>query len=326
MHTCSGAAPAPPKRILIAECIPAFLLDPGKNKLGKHTIRAYRRILNAFRAVLDKKFPDVVYIDQLTPVHVLEYLELLSDQGRSASTRAQAYSALRSCLDFAWRSGYLRANVVRELERPSLGEHLPLLPSNNALARMLECECGGAWPAREAVIREMLLFCGPSELVSLDVEDIDLEAATVVFSRRGYGQPHPMGEYLSDALDTYLTERLARLRSRGVEAPESIRPLFLGGSFRKTLQARLTTRTLQRIVRRMAEETGVKLCTPKTLRFAHGVDIVGQGADLDVVRQLVGRKGLSAVERMKKVADDKKDMLDKNHPMAKGPKPDGRRA
>ena len=322
MSNHSEAGPSSVRRILIAVCSQAFLGELAGRKVSGHTRRAYRHNLDQLETFLMEKHPEVIYLDQIEAVHVLEFMEELYNVNLSAASRARVLSAVRACFDYAGRKGFVTQSVATEVPLPTLGQHLPILPPHQDLMRLLESDCNGAWPSRDATIKDLLLLCGPSELVSLNVKDIDLKAMRVFFPCREDDQPKPIGDYLFDELNAYMPERLARICARGVEHPESIEPLFINrdlrGIWNPLTRARLTTRSVQRIIERMTSSTGIKNCTPKTLRFSHGVHMLSSGADFNMTRELLGKRGLSSVKRMHNMANDKRGMLERTHPMARG--------
>jgi integrase/recombinase XerC len=142
-----------------------------------------------------------------------------------------------------------------------------------------------------------------SELVGLDLDDIDLVADQVLV--RGKGKRErllPVGRPAVQAVRQYLPRRDEVLRDAA--APDR-RALFLGPKGR-----RLSARTVQLIVRRYldAVSEGQDVST-HSLRHSFATHMLDAGADLRAVQELLGHASLSttqiythtSVERLKKV-------------------------
>jgi len=137
-----------------------------------------------------------------------------------------------------------------------------------------------------------------AELVGLNLSDIDFENETIRVRGKGAKERIlPLGRQEKEALQRYLAKR----KHKAAE------PVFLnrhGG--------RLTTRSVQNIVRRMLRRVaGVTATNPHALRHAFATHLLERGADLRAVQELLGHASLSTtqvythltIERLKKVYD-----------------------
>jgi site-specific recombinase XerD len=154
---------------------------------------------------------------------------------------------------------------------------------------------------REKAILETLYGSGlrASELVGLNVSDIDFVADEIRVSRRhgkgGKERTVPLGWAEKEALDKWL----AKCTHKDAD------PVFTNNN-----GGRLTTRSIQNIVRkallRVADATATN---PHSLRHAFATHMVERGADLRAVQELLGHASLSTtaiyshvtVERLKQV-------------------------
>ena len=113
--------------------------------------------------------------------------------------------------------------------------------------------------------------------------------------------------------------RICRSAASGWRRRGSRRDALLLESARVKGNGRLTTRSVGRIVKRMALAHGMAPEThPHTLRHAFGTHMLEEGADLRAIQELLGHERLSTTQRytqltVRQVAE----VYDRTHPRAK---------
>jgi integrase/recombinase XerC len=129
-----------------------------------------------------------------------------------------------------------------------------------------------------------------SELCGLKLGAVSLDAGVVrVLGKGGKERVVPVGEAALAALDAYLTARGA------AGGPLFVNPR--GG--------RLTARGMHRIVTRQARAAGiVRRVTPHTLRHTFATHMLGEGADLRLIQELLGHARLSTTQRYTHVSPE----------------------
>ena len=192
-------------------------------------------------------------------------------------------------------------------------------------------EGAASWPARDRAILEVLYGCGirNAELTGLNLNDIHWANEAILV--RGKGQKQrlvPLGDAAAQAIRAYLAERAARLAAldegKGAATPALFLNLQLRGlgkaSAGKSLgQARLTTRSVGRIVKRIAVRRGLSADVhPHTLRHAFGTHLLEEGADLRAIQELLGHERLSTTQRYTQLTTAQLTVVyDRTHPRAK---------
>jgi len=153
-----------------------------------------------------------------------------------------------------------------------------------------------------------------SEACNLDLEDVsssDSEAEVKV--RQGKGRKDrivPIGRKATEALSAYLIRRTAWL----IAAKKGATPaLFLTPRGR-----RLDPRTVRRLLARREAATGVRPVSPHALRHSFATHLLGEGADLRSIQEMLGHASLQTTQRYAHVnIDHLMAVYDKAHPRSR---------
>lgn len=148
---------------------------------------------------------------------------------------------------------------------------------------------------RDHAILELFFSTGLrlSELCSLN-RDLDLSKDE--FSIRGKGDKVRV-VFISDNARTALREYLKARK-------DFAEPLFAGMSFKKSADARLTPKSIQRIVKQYATIAGIsKRVTPHVLRHSFATDLLSNGADIRSVQVMLGHANIATTQVYTHVTD-----------------------
>ena len=276
----------------------------GERGASAHTLRGYATDLAEFRRFL--RMARVAGWHDVDARTLRAYLAWLHGRGLAKSSIARKLAAVRSCFRFLTRRGVLPANPARHLRTPRLGRRLPsFLPkdeSKDLLDATFEASDAGR---RDRALLELLYASGlrVAECCGLDLEDVDRRHGTVrVLGKGNRERMVPVGDAALAALDDYL-------EGRGAAA---------GPLFRNSRGKRLTTRSVHRIVRRRARAAGIdRRVTPHTLRHTFATHLLGEGADLRLIQELLGHRRLSTTQRYTHVSPEHlMKVYDSAHPRA----------
>jgi integrase/recombinase XerC len=295
---------------------------------SEHTLRAYDRELRAFAAYIAERHASLQSAERIEHTHIRAYLGTLLERGLSKASTARALAAIRSWFKWLARAGHVQQNVASLVATPKLPKHLPRVPSIEQMNRVVDSvdEEAASWPARDKAILELLYGCGirNAELTGLNLNDIHWANESILV--RGKGNKHryvPLGDEAAQALRAYLAERSARLAARGKlnghSTPALMISLQLRGLSRPGGDARLTTRSVGRIVKRIAIQRGLSADVhPHTLRHAFGTHLLAEGADLRAIQELLGHERLSTTQRYTQLTTTQLEKVyDETHPRAR---------
>ena len=238
------------------------------------------------------------------------YLRDQTHQKRATRTVSRRLAAIRSFLRFLASVGHDRAHVLQHLERPKPERSLPKILSRSQVAQLI----GAPDPrsplfTRDVAILELLYASGlrATELCTLKLRDLNLQAGCVRVLGKGMKERVvPLGQAAAEAVGRYLLEcRPALDRGRAAE------PLFLSKSGRPMERIGLWM-----LVEKYGRASGLlKAVSPHTLRHCFATHLIGGGADLRVVQELLGHSDISTTQIYTHVDQDRlKTVHAKFHP------------
>ena len=292
-----------------------------------HTVRAYRREVLSFAAYLGETLGPQAKIAAVEHLHIRAYLGLLYERGLTKASAARALAAVRSWFKWLAKEHKLAQNPAVLVSTPKLPQHLPRVPSMEEVNGLLNSMEGAgakdeaaAWPERDRMIFELLYGCGirNSELVGINMPDIQWKNDAILVKGKGRKQRYvPLGDDAAVAMRAYLPLREARLRAAGKLALVADGPLVT--NLRMSGTARLTTRSVGRIVKRIALSRGLASDVhPHTLRHAFGTHMLEEGADLRAIQEMLGHERLSTTQRYTHLtAGQVQRVYDQTHPRAR---------
>lgn len=288
----------------------AYLRD--QRHVSDETLRAYASDLGQFRVYLSEVGAGLPGPEGLDPVQIRGFVARLHRSGIAKSSTARKLSAVRSFLRHAVRLGVIDQSPAAGIPTPKRPKLLPKNLTVDETFALLDGITGDA-PAdqRDRALLEFLYATGlrVGELTSLDLADLDLAGGLVRTLGKGKKERIvPFGSKARTALMRWLSvsEKLRR-PGRHAEA------VFL--SLRGT---RLTDRSVRRILdRRLQEAAVVARVSPHALRHTFATHMLGAGADLRAIQELLGHASLSTTQRYTHVGiDSLMTVYDKAHPRA----------
>lgn len=292
---------------------------------SEHTVSGYRRDLHEFQQHLSESGRNVkqgskaksITPDDITSTYVRKFI--VSLHGRNgAATVARKISALRTFFRFSQRHKLIKQDPLAGITGPKIGRFIPVFLTVDETFALLEVPGEkDSYSLRDRAILELLYSTGMrvSELVSRNV--IDLDFTEEVLTVRGKGKKErlvPVGRPAIEAVRCWLPERLQLIQQRAGRGRDVEKEaLFLNGR-----GSRLTTRSVERLVKAYGERAGIsQTVTPHALRHSFATHLLEMGADLRSVQELLGHSSLSTTQRYTHLTlDHLSDVYDKSHPLS----------
>jgi integrase/recombinase XerC len=270
---------------------------------------------------------------ELTPGHldrlaVRAFLASLHARGQSRATAARKLAATRTFLRYLRREGVIQDDPGALVATPKREVRIPRHLSEDEMTALISA-AGDATPLarRDRAILELFYASGLrlSELVGLDVDDVNLSAKMVRVLGKGRKERIvPFNTSSVKAIRAYLGDREMLRRGRGPfsktpgEGTRTRNPLFVnyrGG--------RLTVRSVDRLVRRYVAASSARLgISAHALRHSFATHLLQRGADLRAIQELLGHARLSTTQRYTHVnAAQLLEVYRKAHPRARSTNP-----
>ncbi|MBC7432996.1 MAG: tyrosine recombinase XerC [Rubritepida sp.] len=285
---------------MIAANYLAWLRD--ERRASANTCEAYARDLTDFLGFLTRyqgAEPDAAALAALRPTDLRAFLAARAAQGAGAATRARQLASIRGFLRFLARREGLQPVALAGLRGPRLprpvpraisAEHAMLLGSEVGLVHETpRAERPAFQGARDMALFTLLYGCGLriGEALALDIRDAPLPGADAALRVTGKGGKTRLVPVLP-AVRTAIAAWLAHRPDAGGD-----QPLFLGARG-KRLDAAIAQKTM-RDYRRLAGLP--EHATPHALRHSFATHLLGGGADLRAIQELLGHASLSTTQR-----------------------------
>ena len=226
------------------------------------------------------------------------YLAKRMDADINPKSISRFISVYRSFWDFLIIKKTVKTNTWKYIRAPKISQSIPHIISTEDMLNFLDgIKMDTPIGLRDRAICEALYGLGlrVSELCSLTMDQLNLkECECRIIGKRNKERIALFGEITRDILIKYINQA---------------RPVWLK-SHSKTLiinkkGAPITPRSIQRIVKKHSMQQGLRQClTPHSLRHCFASDLYKGGADLTVIKQLLGHDHLSTTEIYTHVANE----------------------
>lgn len=284
---------------LINEFCTYLLID--KN-YSKNTIDSYRNDLVMFDKYINKSINSIIDSD------IKKYLKYLKDNKHNERSIARNTSTLRSFYKFLVISKYVKTNPMDNITSIKLSKKLPDVLTIDEINRILDIKITDNYSIRNKAMLELIYATGlrVSELVNLKTYDVDIIDNIVRTMGKGSKERIiPIGEYATDALNSYLSIRDTFLKREVNDY------LFLNNHGKK-----ITRQGFYKIIKRLARENNIKKdISPHTLRHSFATHMINNGADLRTIQELLGHSDISTTQIYTHVSTEKlKNTFESYHP------------
>lgn len=221
--------------------------------------------------------------------------------------KARKLSSIRSLFKYLYNKDMIKENVTSKVISPKIHDKEIIRLNKDEVYELIEnIEAKNSFSSarqniynlklkeRDYALVSLLLATGirVSECVALNISDINLDNNSFLVTRKGGNQAILyFSEEIKEALSTYISMLLKRLKEEGISSENS--PLFI------SLQnKRLTPRAIQNIVKKYAQiTTPLKKISPHKLRSTYGTELYRNTKDIYVVAEVLGHKDINTTKK-----------------------------
>ena len=274
-----------------------------------NTVSSYVRDLNQFRTWLMST--ETTDLRRVRKENVDAYMQYMSSKGKSPATITRSAASIRSFYQYMLQRGAVRQNPAKAVAAVKVERKYPEILTGREVELFLEQpKCVDDKGFRDHAMLEMLYATGirVSELISLNVEDVNLAAGFIRCVGRGKERIIPMYAAAVKALRDYL---------------EFIRPRIIADKEEHALFVNMNGERMSRqgfwkIIKYYQEKAEIKKdITPHTLRHSFAVHLLENGADLRSIQEMLGHADISSTQIYVNVVQKQlKDIYQKAHPRA----------
>ncbi|PYG87596.1 integrase/recombinase XerD [Ruminiclostridium sufflavum DSM 19573] len=278
-------------------------------RLSLNTLQSYKRDIEQYISYLHDIY--VTNIAMTNKTTVIAYLLHLQKKGRATSTISRNLASIRSFYQYLYKNKVIDTDPTNELESPKVEKKLPQILSTQEVELLLEQpKCLDLKGIRDKAMLELLYATGirVSELISLNIDDINLELNYITCNKGSRERTIPIGTISVAAVQEYLTKsRKLLLQDANDEA------LFVNINGK-----RLTRQGFWKIIKHYKNQANInKDITPHTLRHSFAAHLLENGADLRSIQEMLGHSDISSTQIYAQMAKNKiKEVYKKTHPRA----------
>ena len=279
-------------------------------KSSQNTLSSYMRDIRQLGDYLDIHTAET--IDTATEDELLGYIGWLKDKGKSVATVSRAIASIKCLYNVLLDEGYVSENPSLKLTPEKSQHKLPQILTSKEVDLLLEQpSCTDAKGYRDRAMLELLYATGirVSELIALDVNDVNISAAVVrVAAGTGKERLIPLYETAIKALKEYIEF----IRPQMIAVPNEI-ALFVNVN-----GERMSRQGFWKIIKSYQKKAHIeKDITPHTLRHSFAAHLLENGADLHSIQEMLGHSDISSTQVYSHLVKKQlKDVYNKAHPRA----------
>ncbi|MGM0443119.1 MAG: tyrosine recombinase XerC [Fibrobacterota bacterium] len=251
---------------------------------SKHTVQAYSTDINQFLSHCEAS--NITGEDCFSKAVLRSFLHHLHESGYAPRSIRRKRASLQAFIAALTARGYITTDHLAQLPMPRLPRDIPHTLDNHA-TQSLRKNHTDSGSLRDSLIIELFYGSGIrlSELQGLNCEDVNTRNGTVLVMGKGRKERIiPTTDYSLKIYAAYLQERKSSNTPTG--------PLFLSKK-----GTRLSHRQIQRIVKKTLEDTtGSSEYSPHSLRHTYASQLLDNGADIRVVKELLGHSSLNTTQ------------------------------
>lgn len=284
-----------------------------------HTITSYKNDLTQFLTFCSTYFDESeenLDPDLIERITIRLWLGELSERDLAKSSIARKVAAIRSFFKYCFKRGIVERNPAHLLVVPKKDKPLPKTATAEDVSRMMELAEGNTpRSAQNRAILELLYGTGIrlSELVNLNEKDVNFKLNQIKVLGKGAKQRIvPFGTRAKEALQQHLNTKTELYGERtGNDARKAV--------FIATGGQRIYPRAVQRIVKDYLQRASeVTQKSPHVLRHSFATHLLDQGADIRVIKELLGHSNLAATQVYTHTSVERlKNVYELAHPRAK---------
>ena len=274
--------------------------------LSENTTKSYERDLKKLLIFLEK-LNITKYSDVKEEICSAWIGDLYSQNNKPKSIQRHLSSA-KGFFRFLKKNNLIDSSPFELVTAPKSSNTLPDVLSPEDVEQLLNFKPSNTIEIRDMAIVELMYSSGlrVSETVNINISDFEEKMSFLrVIGKGSKTRLVPMGRFAIKAINNWLTEREKILNNTDA--------LFLNSK-----GARLSVRSVQLRLKKMATKQGLPPVHPHMLRHSFATHMLESSGDLRTIQELLGHSSLSTTQIYTKLDyQHLAKIYDKSHPRAK---------
>ena len=291
----------------VIELFELYLKD--EKNASSNTLSSYLRDIRQLAAYLETHTDvDIVDVDA---DELAGYVAWLRESGKSVATVSRSIASIKNLYSTLCIKQIVPANPATKLVSDKSVQKLPQILTSREVELLLEQpRCVDAKGYRDRAMLELLYATGMrvTELIDLNVSDVNLGAGVVRCHSRNKERMIPMYPAAIKALEDYMT----LVRPQMIATPDEP-SLFVNVS-----GDRMSRQGFWKIIKYYQKRANIeKDITPHTLRHSFAAHLLENGADIHAIQEMLGHADISSTQVYSQLVKKQlKDVYNKAHPRA----------
>lgn len=257
-------------------------------KTSENTEVSYARDLKKMNQYLTAQ--GIHDVSEVTATSLNSYVLFLEKEGRKPATISRSIASMKAFYHYMEKEHKVSEDPSERLRAPRIEKKMPAVLTQEEVTRLLE-QPGGTSPKelRDTAMLELLYATGirVSELISLKVSDVNLAMEYLTCSDSHKERIIPFGSIAKKALSRYL--ELGRPKLVGDEQEEWL--------FTNCSGQQMSRQGFWKLIKSYGKKAGIEAeITPHMLRHSFAAHMVGNGADLKSVQEMLGHSDISTTQ------------------------------
>ena len=278
-------------------------------KVSNNTLQSYKRDLEQYKNYLLTN--DLKY-NKITEDDIKVYVKyLLEEQNKKPSTISRMIASIRSFYQYEVKNKKISKDPTENIQSPKIEKKAPCILTTKEVELLLEQPTDEDLKGiRDKAMLEFAYATGMrvTEIISLNVEDVNLEKEYVECKTGKKVRDIPLGKMALAAIKEYIN----KARDIMVKSDKE-KALFVNMNGK-----RLTRQGFWKIIKYYQEQAHIdKDITPHTLRHSFATHLLQNGAELKAIQTMLGHSDISSTQvYMQFQNDGLNNIYKKAHPRA----------
>ncbi len=279
-----------------------------EKKVSTNTLQSYKRDLKQFEKYIQENEENYA---ELTNEGIKTYIKHMQEIGKKPSTISRGLASIRSFYQYEAKNKAVKSDPTDGIQSPKIEKRVPSILTSNEVALLLDQPKNvNLKGTRDKAMLEFAYATGMrvTEIISLNVEDINLETGYATCRNGKKERTVPIGNMSLKALKDYMVNA----RNTMIK-DENEKALFVNVN-----GERLTRQGFWKIIKYYKEQAHIeKDITPHVLRHSFATHLLQNGADLKSIQTMLGHSDILSTQVYMQFQDESlKNVYKKAHPRA----------